>query len=467
MPEPRILSIIPPMTQLNTPYPSTAYLTGFLRSRGFQAAQADLSIGLALELLSVEGLRCHSGAGEARCRASATARRRASFSSTSRRIGPRFRRSFGFCRGAIPTLAHRIASRRLPAGGRDGSRRSTTTWTRMVSGDALEWAFGALGLQDRAKHIGTLYLNDLADVMRDAVDPRFEFVRYAESLAASQPTFDPLHEALAAPRSLVDATLHELTLGRVGAAPARLWCSSARRSRATCTARSASRRPSSRLGRSVVTVLGGGFCNTELRELNEPRVFDYFDFVTLDAGERPLLAPDGAPAGQRPLERLGAHVHARRCHYVDHKEPDIALLGERHADLGWPAAGRLSVAARHAQPDAPAVVRRPLEQAHRGARLLLEEVQLLRREPRLHLALRPGSIATCWSIASRPSIQRDGADGFPLRRRGRAAQGAQVAGAAGCWTRQARHLVVGQHPLREILRCRSCASCWRTAAASP
>ena len=41
---------------------------------------------------------------------------------------------------------------------------------------------------------------------------------------------------------------------------------------------------------SITTVLGGGFVNTELRELTEPRVFDYFDYVTLDAGERPLLA---------------------------------------------------------------------------------------------------------------------------------------------------------------------------------
>jgi len=54
---PRVLSIIPPMTQLNTPYPSTAYLTGFLRSRGMQAAQADLALGLVLELLSARGLR--------------------------------------------------------------------------------------------------------------------------------------------------------------------------------------------------------------------------------------------------------------------------------------------------------------------------------------------------------------------------------------------------------------------------
>ena len=41
---------------------------------------------------------------------------------------------------------------------------------------------------------------------------------------------------------------------------------------------------------AIVTVLGGGFVNTELRELREPRGFDYFDYVTLDDGERPLLA---------------------------------------------------------------------------------------------------------------------------------------------------------------------------------
>lgn len=52
----RILSLIPPMTQLNTPYPSTAYLTGFLRSRGFSAHQDDLAIQLVLSFLSSAGL---------------------------------------------------------------------------------------------------------------------------------------------------------------------------------------------------------------------------------------------------------------------------------------------------------------------------------------------------------------------------------------------------------------------------
>ena len=53
----RVLAVIPPMTQLNTPYPSTAYLTGFLRSRGVAAFQEDLALALVLRLLSPEGLR--------------------------------------------------------------------------------------------------------------------------------------------------------------------------------------------------------------------------------------------------------------------------------------------------------------------------------------------------------------------------------------------------------------------------
>jgi hypothetical protein len=51
----RVLSIIPPMTQLNTPYPSTAYLTGFLRSSGIDAVQEDLALALVLRLFSPDG----------------------------------------------------------------------------------------------------------------------------------------------------------------------------------------------------------------------------------------------------------------------------------------------------------------------------------------------------------------------------------------------------------------------------
>lgn len=57
MARPRVLLIIPPLTQLNTPYPSTAYLTGFLQARGIEVSQADLGIEMVLRLFSPSGLR--------------------------------------------------------------------------------------------------------------------------------------------------------------------------------------------------------------------------------------------------------------------------------------------------------------------------------------------------------------------------------------------------------------------------
>ena len=52
----RTLLLTPPMTQINTPYPATAYLTGFLRARGFEVVQADPALELVLKLLSRTGL---------------------------------------------------------------------------------------------------------------------------------------------------------------------------------------------------------------------------------------------------------------------------------------------------------------------------------------------------------------------------------------------------------------------------
>jgi radical SAM superfamily enzyme YgiQ (UPF0313 family) len=316
----RILSIIPPMTQLNTPYPSTAYLTGFLRSRGFHAEQADLSIGLALRLLSVDGLHAIHEHVTALPRKRHTASTRF-FAEHFENYRATISAAIRFLQGRDPSLAHRLASRRyLPEGPRFSSLES---YIGDEEGDALDWAFGALGLQDRAKHIATLYLNDVADVIRDAVDPRFEFVRYAEALAASQPTFDQLHAALNTPRSLVDASLHELTLEALSQHQPTLVLLTAPfpgnvygAFRIAQTIKHA--HP------SVVTVLGGGYCNTELRAMNEPRVFDYFDFVTLDAGERPLLALIEHLQGRRPRERL-VRTYTPDLHFVNCPEPDIAF----------------------------------------------------------------------------------------------------------------------------------------------
>ena len=319
------------MTQLNTPYPSTAYLTGFLRSRGVTAVQEDLALALVLQLLSPEGLRAvaaqvdalpakkHSPAVQA-----FVAQRERYFAT----IAP----TIAFLQGRDTTLAHRIVGRSfLPEGPRF---ESLDVYVDDEGGDPLGWAFGALGLHDRAKHLATLYLNDLADVLRDAVDPRFEFVRYAESLAGSQPTFDPLAEALAAPLNLVDETLRTLALAAVERhAPTVVLLSVPFPGAVYAAFRIA--QAIKAVHPHIVTVLGGGFVNTELRELSEPRVFDHFDYVALDAGERPLLALLEHVQGQRGRQRL-VRTFVREAdtgavRYINMQEADIAF-----AEVGTP-----------------------------------------------------------------------------------------------------------------------------------
>ncbi|MCU0934381.1 MAG: cobalamin B12-binding domain-containing protein, partial [Thiobacillaceae bacterium] len=275
-----VLSVIPPMTQLNTPYPSTAYLTGFLRSRGIAAAQEDLALALVLRLFTPDGLR----AIRARVESIPPARRApvlVVFADHFPRYLASIDAAIAFLQGRDPSLAHRIARRDfLPEGPRFAS---LDVYIDPDGGDPLAWAFGALGVQDRARHLATLYLNDLADVLREAVDARFEFVRYAESLAQSQASFEPLAAALAAPPNLVDATLRELTLEAIARhAPDLVLVSAPFPGNVYAAFRIAQAIKTAHP--HIRTVLGGGFVNTELRELKEARVFDYFDYVTLDDG---------------------------------------------------------------------------------------------------------------------------------------------------------------------------------------
>ena len=327
----RVLSVIPPMTQLNTPYPSTAYLTGFLRSHGVFAHQVDLALSLVLQLLSSDGLQKIAGQIELLPESRITPTLEAFIAQRARYLST-VDQVIAFLQGRDSTLAHRIASRQfLPEGPRFDS---LDVYMDEEGGDPLAWAFGALGLNDRAKHLATLYLNDLADVLRDAVDARFEFVRYAESLAASQPSFEPLSKALSAPANLVDDTLSALTLSALNQYTPTLVLISVPFPGCVYAAFRIAQTIKAHDPR-IKIALGGGFVNTELRELSDPRVFDYFDYVTLDAGERPLLALLAHLQGQRSQQRLVRTFLRDQAsglvRYVNLVEPDVPF-----AEVGTP-----------------------------------------------------------------------------------------------------------------------------------
>ena len=318
----KVLSLIPPMTQLNTPYPSTAYLTGFLRSRQIDAVQEDLALALVLSFFTSQGIsEIHTQALTLpeQDRSASVNYFLDYFEIYQDTIEP----VIAFLQGRDSTLSHRINTRDfLPEGPRFFS---LDAYDDEDSADPLAWAFGALGSHDRARHLATLYLNDLSDVLRDAVDDRFEFVRYAESLASSQPTFNPLAEALAAHPTLMDLRLQKLTIQAVEKHQPSLVILSVPFPGAMYAALRIAQTIKAKYPK-IKIALGGGYVNTELREITEPRIFDYVDFISLDSGERPLLNILEYLDGKRSAERLVrtfVRNAAGQVQYMNWQEPDI------------------------------------------------------------------------------------------------------------------------------------------------
>lgn len=270
-----VLLLIPPLTQLNTPYPATAYLTGFLRSRGFVVAQADMGIEMVLALFSRRGLTRvfdHLRTKEQELPGEAgqmLALERAYLDSIEPVVG--------FLQGRDPMMAARLCRRGfLPQGPRFANQAGQVA------------TMHAAPSTDHARRLATLYLEDLCDLVHETISPYFALSRYAEQVATSASSFDKIQRALDAPLSLIDELLVSCLWRQVEATgptavgltvpfPGNLY--GAFRIAQALKARLP----------SLPVVLGGGYVNTELRRLQDPRVFDYVDYVTLDDGERPLL----------------------------------------------------------------------------------------------------------------------------------------------------------------------------------
>ncbi len=264
----------PPFTQLNTPYPATAYLKGFLNTKNISSHQADLGIEVTIALFCKTGLQQLFADIETQKKThSANAERiialQEDYINTIDEV-------MLFLQGKRPTLANLISKRDfLPEA------------ERFAQLDDLKWAFGSMGIQDMAKHLATMYLEDLGDLVKEAVDEHFGFSRYAEKLGRSANSFDELYTSLQQVYTYLDKILIELLQKKMEAIkpslvaisvpfPGNLYTS------LRCGQWIKKKYP------HIKVVMGGGFANTELRSLSDTRVFEFFDFITLDDGEAPI-----------------------------------------------------------------------------------------------------------------------------------------------------------------------------------
>lgn len=276
-----ILLITPPFTQLNTPYPATTVLKGFLRAEGFdRVEQWDMSIDLLCRIFGREKLeQIFAMPLPATHRVSSNA---LLIRANKDRYVSTIDAVWRFLQGRDLSLATRITSGEfLP----EASRFKTYT------PEELDWAFGSSATQDRAKHLATLYIQDLTDYIRECVSDNFDLVRYAEKLALSAPDFAPLEHAIHQ-RDIIADWMIEMLDEKISLAPvdfvgftvpfpgcllAALQCANHIK----------------RNYPHVTIAMGGGYPTTELRSMRSRGIFRYVDHLILDEGYSELLTALG------------------------------------------------------------------------------------------------------------------------------------------------------------------------------
>lgn len=315
-----LLLITPPFTQLNTPYPATAYIKGFLNTKNISSFQLDLGIEVILKLFSKTGLEKIFNKNIEISSISENSQR---IFSLQKEYIKTIDQVISFLQGKTPTLARQICSMNfLPEA------------SRFNQLDDMEFAFGNMGLQDKAKHLATLYLEDLSDYIIEVIDVDFGFSRYAEKLGKSANSFDELYSKIIGNQTFIDEITLEILEEKLQFVQPKLVCFSIPfpgnlYSAFRCAQFIKEKYP------HIKTAMGGGFPNTELREIKDKRVFEFFDFITLDDGELPieLLYQNITNTAAEPVE-------FKRTFLIENQEVAYKNNSTRHdykqVDVGTP-----------------------------------------------------------------------------------------------------------------------------------
>jgi len=267
------LLITPPFTQLNTAYPATAYIKGFLESKNVKATQLDLSIELFTAVFTKEFIDAIFKQADLLGNKELPL----VYNQKEEYIN-KVESVMNYLRVQEVTAAYQIVHKDyLPHGHR-----------RIKLDKDLTTEFGKLGILDKAKHIATLFVEELGDFINANVDEFFSFTRYAEQLARAASSFDTIADYLQYETTLIEDEMLYLLEEQLQKDTYDLVCFTVPFpgnlfSALRCAQFIKEKYP------NLKTAMGGGYCNTELRRLSDPRIFKCIDFISLDDGEGPLL----------------------------------------------------------------------------------------------------------------------------------------------------------------------------------
>ena len=269
----KLLLVTPPFSQLNTAYPATAYIKGFLESKEVSAAHFDLSIELFTSIFTSDFLSAIFQEAEELGNDHFPLIREMKDLYISR-----VDVVIGFLQKQdINTASEILGTSFLPAGHR--LKRVNTQ---------IKWADGELGVIDKAKHFSTLFIEEIGDFIQANVDEFFSFTKYAEQIATSASSFNQIAEFLNYEPTLIEDKMLVILEERIQRHGPDLVCFTIPFPGNLFAALRCSQFIK-QFYPAIRVAFGGGYCNTELRSLEDPRIFEFIDFISLDDGEGPLL----------------------------------------------------------------------------------------------------------------------------------------------------------------------------------
>ncbi|MEI6056412.1 MAG: radical SAM protein [Lentisphaerota bacterium] len=268
-----ILLITPPFSQFNTPYPATVFLKGFLAKEGFSVNQVDLSIETILKVFSKKGLSNIFSIIESK--PDIIPPHHIRMLKSKEKYCSLVDNVISFLQGNNNSYATAICDGILPKGERYKASRN------------LARLFNKSDINTKAKFLGTIFIEEIGDLITAYIDSNFGFSRYAEQIGISPRFFASVepkihHNTLLTDTMciLLDESIKRYapqTIGFTIPFPGNLL-SALKMSHYI-----------KKYYPGIPIIVGGGWVNTELRQLTDPTFFDYVDFVCLDFGERPLL----------------------------------------------------------------------------------------------------------------------------------------------------------------------------------